>query len=85
MDIVQPGGNVRSVGTFGNAPARLQWLFKNGRIFLFLSSGMSMVVHIIKIIEEKLSIDRSISTFLMIGAKLIKEKLNDYNYSHSVF
>ena len=35
---------------------------------------MSTVVHIIKIIEEKLSIDRSISTSLMIGAKLIKEK-----------
>ena len=40
---------------------------------------MSTVVHISKIIEEKLSIDRSISTSLMIGVKLIKEKdENDY-------
>ena len=37
---------------------------------------MSTVVHIIKIIEEKLSIDRCTIpiTSLMIGAKLIKEK-----------
>ena len=39
-----------------------------------------MVVHIIKIIEEKLSIDRSISTSLMIGAKLIKEKHQTTTY-----
>ena len=50
MGIVQPGGNVCSTEVlepFGNAPARLQWLFKNGRIFSFLSSGSSTVAHII--------------------------------------